>query len=75
VPDSSTVRATVRKSEQQRLAIIRYNYVSVEHVRGLSQRQIIGYLVEVPMVFSFLHSDGRKQESFSTLTATLSRTW
>src|ERR1019366_6097765 len=47
------------------LATIRYNWLSVEHVRGLSKRQIIGYLVEVPMGFLLPHSDGREQESFS----------
>ena len=34
-----------------KLAIIRYNYRSVEYVRGLCKRQIIGYPLEVPMVF------------------------
>ena len=43
--------------EQERLAIIRYNDVPVEYVRGLSERQIIGYLVEVPSVLSPLHSN------------------
>ena len=47
------------------LVAIRYNCFSVEHVRGLSKRQIIGYLVEVPMSFLLPHSDGREQESFS----------
>ena len=54
-----------REVEQERLAIIRYNYVSVEYVRGLSKRQIIGYLVEVPTVFSLLHPDALEQESLS----------
>ena len=46
------------------LVAIRYNYVSVENVRGLSKLQIIGYLVEVPMSFLLPHSDGCEQESF-----------
>lgn len=46
------------------LVAIRYNYFSVEHVRGLSKRQIIRYLVEVPMGFLLPHSDGREKESF-----------
>ena len=46
-----------RKVEQERLAIIRYNNVAVEYVRGLSKRQIIGYLLEVPTVFLLLHPD------------------
>src|ERR1700731_2689609 len=46
------------------LPIIRDNYRSVECVRGLSERQIIRYPVEVPMVFPLLHTDGREQESF-----------
>src|ERR1700730_10750270 len=54
-----------RKVEQDRLAIIRYNYVSVEYVRGLSKRQIIGYLVEVATVFPLLHPDALEQESLS----------
>jgi hypothetical protein len=33
------------------LAMIRYNDRSVEYVRGLCKRQIIGYPLEVPMVF------------------------
>jgi hypothetical protein len=41
--------------EQERLAIFRYNHVSVEYIRSLSQRQIIGYLLEVPPVFRLLH--------------------
>jgi hypothetical protein len=53
------------KAKQQRLAIIRYNYVSVEHVRGLSKRQIIGYLVKVSPVFPLLHPDAFEQESLS----------
>jgi hypothetical protein len=44
---------------------IRYNQLSVEHVRGLSKRQIMGYLVEVPMGFLLPHSDGREQKSLS----------
>ena len=32
------------------LAIVRYNYRSVEYVRGLRQSQIIGYAVEILMV-------------------------
>src|SRR4029077_1121954 len=51
------------KSNKNRLAIIRYNYVPVEYVRGLNKRQIIGYLVEVPTVFSLLHPDALEQES------------
>jgi len=46
------------------LVAIHYNCFSVEHVRGLSKRQIIGYLIEVPMSFVFPHSDGCEQESF-----------
>jgi len=57
--------ACLHKVEQEQLAIIRYNYVSVEYVRGLSKRQIIGYPVEVPMVFPLLHPDALEQESFS----------
>lgn len=53
-----------REVEQKQLAIICYTYVPVEYVRGLSERQIIGYLVEVPMVFLLLHTDPREQESF-----------
>jgi hypothetical protein len=45
------------------LAIIRYNYRSVELVRGLCKRQIIGYLLEIPMGFPLLHPDAREQES------------
>ena len=52
----------VRKVEQERLAIIRN--VSIEYVRGLNKRRIIGYLVEVPIVFLLLHTDPREQESF-----------
>jgi hypothetical protein len=48
-----------REVERQRLAIIRYNDVSVEYVRGLSKRQIIGYRLEVPTVFHLLHRDAR----------------
>ena len=54
-----------REVEQEQLAIVCYTYVPVEYVRGLSQRQIIGYLVEVPPVFPFLHPDALEQESFS----------
>jgi hypothetical protein len=43
--------------EQERLAIIRHTYVPVEYVRGLSERQVIGYLVEVATVFPLLHPD------------------
>jgi hypothetical protein len=39
--------------------------VSVEYVRGLSKRQIVGYLVEVPTVFPLLHADALEQESLS----------
>src|SRR6266852_9481660 len=53
------------KSNKNRLAIIRYNYVPVEYVRGLNKRQIIGYLVEVPTVFPLLHPDTLEQESLS----------
>jgi len=49
----------------ERLAIIRYNDVSVEYFRGLSKRQIIGYLLEVPTVFHLLHPDALEQESLS----------
>jgi hypothetical protein len=54
---------TVRIVEQERLAIVRYNCVAVEYVRGLSKRQIIGYLAEVPTVFPFRHPDAFEQES------------
>src|SRR6266852_9734712 len=53
------------KSNKNRLAIIRYNYVPVEYVRGLNKRQIIGYLVEVPTVFPLLHPYALEQESLS----------
>ena len=46
------------------LPIIRHNYRSVEYVRGLIERQIIGHPVEVPMVFPLLYTDSREQESF-----------
>src|SRR6202022_1432731 len=46
---------------QARRAIIRC--VFVEYVRGLSKRQIPGYLVEVPTVFPLLHPDALEQES------------
>jgi len=46
------------------LAIFRYNYRSVEYVRGLCKRQIIGYPLEVPMVFPLLLTDSREQERF-----------
>jgi hypothetical protein len=49
---------------------IRYNQLSVEHVRGLSKRQIMGYLVEVPMVFPLPHTNGREEESFLPLSYT-----
>ena len=35
-------RIEMPKIEQERLAVIRYNYVSVEYVRGLGECQIIG---------------------------------
>jgi hypothetical protein len=54
-----------REVEQERLAIIRYDDVSVEYIRGLSKRQIIGYLLEVPTVFRLLHPDALEQESLS----------
>jgi hypothetical protein len=57
---------TVQKSKQERLAIIRYNYVAVEYVRGLGKCQIIGYPLEVPTVLSFLHPDAFEQESLSS---------
>ena len=44
------------------LAIIRYNYRSVEYVRGLRQCQIIGYSMEILMVFLLLHTDAREQK-------------
>src|ERR1700691_3735050 len=46
------------------LAIIRYNNWPVEYIRGLLKRQVIGYVVEIPMVFLLLHADGRKHERF-----------
>ena len=62
---SLIVTSRRRTRAQERLAIIRHNYVPVEYVRGLSKRQIIGYLVEVPTVFSLLHPDALEQESLS----------
>jgi hypothetical protein len=44
------------------LAIVCYNYRSVEYVRGLRQSQIIGYSVEIRMVFLLLHTDAREQK-------------
>lgn len=60
-----TPRSRPSVKSQDRLAIVRYNYVSVEYVRGLSKRQIVGYLVEVPTVFPLLHADALEQESLS----------
>jgi hypothetical protein len=54
-----------RDVEQERLAIIRHNYVSVEYVRGLGECQIIGYLLEAPTFFHLLHPDILEQESLS----------
>jgi len=54
-----------REVEQERLTIIRNNCVSIEYVRGLSKRQIIGYLLEVPTAFPLLHPDALEQESLS----------
>jgi hypothetical protein len=61
------------KSNQKRLVIIRYNYVSVEYVGGLSKRQIIRYLVEVSTVFPLLHPDALEQEPLSCHLHTLCR--
>jgi hypothetical protein len=47
------------------LAIVRYNYVSVEYVCGLSKRHIVGYQAEVPMVFLLQHTDPREQEGLA----------
>src|SRR5258708_16518378 len=58
-------RIDMPKIEQERLAVIRYNYVSVEYVRGLGECQIIGYLLEAPALFNLLHSDALEQESRS----------
>ena len=57
-------RIEMPKIEQERLAVIRYNYVSVEYVRGLGECQIMGYL-EPPTLFNLLHSDALEQESLS----------
>jgi hypothetical protein len=58
-------RIEMPKIEQERLAVIRYNHVSVEYVRGLGECQIIGYLLEAPTLFNLLHSDALEQESLS----------
>ena len=47
------------------LATIRHNYRSVEYVRGLRQSQIIGYSVEILVVFLLLHNDIREQKRFA----------
>ena len=60
-------------SDRPDLAIIRYNNVSVEYVRALIKRQIIGYLVEVPTVFPLLHPDALEQESLYCHLQTLCR--
>src|ERR1035437_2467712 len=53
------------KSTNERLAIIRYNYVSIKYVCGLGECQIIGYPMEVATVFRLLHPEALEQESLS----------
>ena len=61
---STVIRAMLLQFLPHELAIIRYNYRSVEYVRGLCKRQIIGYPLEVPIVFPLLLTDSREQERF-----------
>jgi hypothetical protein len=62
------VVARIENAEKSKrnLAIIRYHDVSVEYVRGLSKRQIIGYLLEVPTVFLLLHPNALKATTSDT---------
>ena len=46
------------------LAIIRYNYLSVEHARRLSKCEVIGHSLEVAVVFGLLHADCLEEENF-----------
>jgi hypothetical protein len=59
--------------EQERLAILRYNYWAGEKVRRLSKRQIIGYMVEVSTVFPLLHPHALEQERLSWSPHSVSR--
>jgi hypothetical protein len=61
---STVIRALLLQFLPHELAIIRYNYRSVEYVRGLCKRRIIGYPLEVPMDFPLLLTDRREQERF-----------
>ena len=54
------------EKSKRNLAIIRYHDVSVEYVRGLSKRQIIGYLLEVPTVFLLLRPDALEAATSDT---------
>src|SRR5579872_2103775 len=65
VTGSYWIWTTIIGFSSQRLAIIRYNYVFVEYVRGLSKRQIIGHLVEIPTIFPLLHPDTLEKEGLA----------
>jgi len=53
------------------LAIIRYNYLTVEYARRLSKCQVIWHPVEVTVVFGLLYADCFEQRTFPFMSTTI----